>query len=581
MAMKFDAAWDDNPVNVTTEVNLIWSIANRLRGTYLPDKYKDVIIPMTIIRRFECALKKTKQVVVEYADKNPTAPEQKLCSLAKFKFYNKSPLDLKALLGDADNIAGNFREYVQGFSSRVQEILADLEFDTQITKMEKGNCLYTVVQAFSEVDLDPATIDSIKMGYIFEDLIRRFSENAEAGDHYTGRDIIKLMVALALHGREDILKPGKVVTVGDQASGTGGILSTTNNFLKHLNPDIEVALYGQEINPESYAICLAEMMIKGQEADNIRMQDTMKADCFPETKMDFMIENPPFGTPWGGKEAKVGVEKAVKEEHLKGAAGRFGAGLPGSGDMQLLFVQSAVNKLADNGRAVIVENGSPLFTGGTSSGESQIRRWLLEEDLLEAIIALPTDLFYNTGIATYLWVISKKKEAKRRGKVQLIDATGLYEPLRKSLGMKRNEITPKMRAKAYELYAKFEETELSQIHDAKDFMYQEWTVMRPSYDEKGKIVKDKKGKIVWDKASKDKEIVPLTMTADEYMAKEVLPHIPDAHYELDAKKETIGAEISFTRYFYKYEQPRESAAVLDEVISLQREIAADFKELAK
>ena len=690
MKMGFDAAWDDNPVNVTAEVNMIWSIANRLRGPYQHEKFKDVIIPMTIIRRFECALEPYKKAVVDYAAKHVEAPEQKLFQLSHYKFYNRSPLSLKELCNDADNLAGNFREYIAGFSSRVQEILSSLEFNTQITKMDKGNCLLSVVKAFSEVDLNPKTIDTMKMGYIFEDLIRRFSENAEAGDHYTGRDIIKLMVAIALHGQDDVREPGKVITVCDQASGTGGMLSTAYNFIRHLNPEAEVALYGQEINPESYAMCLAEMMIKGQNADNIRLQDTMKKDCFPKQKMRFVIENPPFGTPWGGKDAKDGVEEAVKEEFQKGKdRSRWGAGLPGSGDMQMLFVQSAFNKLDDNGRMVIVENGSPLFTGGVSSGESQIRRWLLEDDRLEAIIALPTDMFYNTGIASYLWVISKEKEKKRRGKVQLIDATTFCEPLRKSLGMKRNEITPQKRKAVYELYANFKENEFCQIHDCEEFMYREWTVMQPlqrryavteesirrmlaagclssiydeakvaeleaaeelsakdkkklqqyrdnlalyteikecltaqvgsgnaclepgpflicleklfaewdikldkkliakiadglsEMDKRAVIQKDKKGNVIYDKETKDTENVPLTEDVEDYMKREVLPHVPDAHWSCEDSEEKpkVGAEFPFTRFFYKYEKPRESAAVLKEVVALQKEIAAGFAAL--
>ena len=424
---------DDIPIDVSTEVNFIWSIANKLRGPYQSDKYKDVIIPMTIIRRFECALEKTKDAVVEQFKKLPTYPAKAMYKISGYQFYNTSEFTLAELVNDSDHLAENFKSYINGFSANIQDIIKNLEFDKQIGKMDKHNRLLSVVKAFSELDLSPETIDNMKMGYIFEELIRKFSENAEAGDHYTGRDIIKTMVSVILaEGCDDIFDDGKIITILDQAAGTGGMLSTASNYIHKFNSTADVRLFSQEVNPESYAMCLAEMLILGQNADNIRLQDTMKADCFPDTKMRFVIENPPFGTPWGGKDAPEGDEEAVKEEVLKGDKGRFPAGTPASGDMQLLFIQSAINKLDNKyGRACIIENGSPLFSGGTSSGESQIRRWLLENDYLEAIIQLNTDMFYNTGIPTYIWVISKSKRVERKGKIQLIDASHLCHKLRK------------------------------------------------------------------------------------------------------------------------------------------------------
>lgn len=683
-----DIVFDDSPVDVSTEVNFIWSIANTLRGPYQSDKYKDVIIPMVIVRRFECALAKTKAKVVAQFKKNPNYPYKAMCKISEFQFYNTSEYTLSELLNDSENIAANFKSYLNAFSPNVQEIImsnsSGLDFEKQIDKMDKHNRLYGVIKKFSELDLDPKTIDNVKMGYIFEDLIRRFSENAEAGDHYTGRDIIKTMVNILLaEGCDDIFEDGKVITVCDQACGTGGMLSTTENFVKRFNPTADIRLFGQEVNPESYAICLAEMLIKGQNAENIRLQDTMKADCFTNTKMRFMVENPPFGQPWGGKDAAEGVEEAVYKEKSK-ANSRWGAGyLPATGDMQLLFIQSAVDKMDDLcGRAAIIENGSPLFTGGTASGESQIRRWLLENDLLEAIIALPTDLFYNTGIATYIWVLSKSKSKKRRGKVQLIDASGIYHKLRKSLGNKRNEITPEDRKRITELYANFEENELCQIYDNEEFMYREYVVKQPlqrSYaidderienlvvsgalntvydeakvnelenseeelsakeektleklkagkplydsimetlkantgkkkymepvsfmarlsellpdvdkklldriadglsamDKDAEIQKDKKGNVLWDNDSKDTEIVKYTESIEDYMAREVLPHIPDAKafFEEDssAKKPIVktGAEIPFTRYFYKYQQPKASKDLAKEFVELDKSV---------
>lgn len=680
-----DAMWDDTPIDVTTEVNFIWSIANKLRGPYQSDKYKDVIIPMTIIRRFECALASTKKEVVEKYKANPAYPAKAMYRVSGYQFYNTSDFDLAELINDADHLAANFRNYIQSFSANIQDIIKSLDFDKQINKMDKNNRLLAVVKAFSEIDLDPRTIDNVKMGYIFEELIRKFSENAEAGDHYTGRDIIKTMVNILLaEGCDDIFDDGKVITILDQACGTGGMLSTSYNFIRRYNQTADVRLFGQEINPESYAICLAEMLIKGQNAENIRMQDTMKADCFKDTKMRFVIENPPFGTAWGGKDAGEGVELAVQEEAKKGFDGRFGAGLPSSGDMQLLFIQSAVDKMDDNfGRAAIIENGSPLFSGGTSSGESQIRRWLLESDLIEAIIALPTDLFYNTGIATYIWVLSKNKREERKGKIQLIDATGIYHKLRKALGNKKNEITPEDRKEITNLYANFTENELCKIYKNEEFIYREYVVMQPlqrSYaiteeriekmlsggalgnlydeakvlelenmeelsgkdlkklenyqnnkpvydsivealkqavseevylsltafmpalikvladstadkklidkiadglsvmDKSAEIQKDKKGNILYDKETKDTEIVKYEEDIDTYMAREVLPHIPDAvaffEEKADAKNPVIktGAEIPFTRYFYKYQQPTPSEELEQKFLILEKSV---------
>ena len=687
MAQNIDPMWDDKPIDVSSEVNFIWSIANKLRGPYQSDKYKDVIIPMTILRRFECALAPTKKAVVEQFEKNPNYPELALKRMAGYQFYNTSRFDLAELCNDSEHLVANLTAYIEGFSSNVQGIIRNLEFDRQIEKMDKHNRLYSVVKAFSELNLDPKTIDGMKMGYIFEELIRKFSENAEAGDHYTGRDIIKTMVSVLLsEGSEDVLQPGREITILDQACGTGGMLSTSYNFIKRFNPEANIRLFGHEIVPESYAMCLAEMLIKGQDISNIRLQDTMKKDAFPDTKMRFVIENPPFGQAWGGKDAGEGVEEAVNDEYAKGFNGRWGAGLPGSGDMQMLFLQSAIDKLnPKNGRAAIIEDGSPLFVGGTASGESQIRRWMLENDYIEAIIALPTDLFYNTGIATYIWVLSMNKRAQRKGKIQLIDATSLCHKLRKPLGNKKNEIGPEERKAITDLYLNFEENDLCKIYPNTEFIYREYTVMQPlqrSYaisderieqlllsgslgslydaakiaeidekedptekelkkveeyrkneplynriltalkeaksnkvylslasfepvlekvleglvahkdklfgnivaglsvmDKNAEIHRDKKGGIIYDKETKDIEIVRFDEDIETYMKREVLPHIPDAkaffEEDLSKKKPVIktGAEIPFTRYFYKYQKPTASETLERQFKDLETSIA--------
>lgn len=481
--MVYKVMYDDASINATKEISLVLSIANTLRGTYQSDKYKDVIIPMIIIRRIECALESTKDKVVAAYEKNPDTAVAILNNLSGFSFYNTSRYSLHELLNDPSNIAVNFKSYIDAFSPNIQDIISSLEFKTEIDKMDKNNRLYGVVKKFSELNLDPKTIDGIKMGYMFEDIIRQFSENAEAGDHYTPREVIRLLVNIVLsEGCDDLLTKKKVVTVLDMACGTGGMLSTTSDFLKRLNPSVNVELFGQEINPESYAICLADMLIKGQSAENIKSQDTMKSDSFPNQKMRIVIANPPFGTSWGGKDAAEKVEKAVRSENEKGFDGRFGAGLPTTADMQLLFMQHAISKLDDkNGRAAIICNGSPLFSGGTMSGESQIRRYMLENDFIEAIIALPTDLFYNTNISIYAFILSKNKRPERRGKVQLINASSeeFYEKLLKSMGKKRKEISHDGMKRVTQIYADFEENEFCKIFPNEEFMYKEYAVYQP------------------------------------------------------------------------------------------------------
>lgn len=686
-----DTMWDDNPIDVTQEANFIWSIANKLRGSYMPDKYGDVVIPMTILRRLECALESTKDKVVKAYKENPSFPAKALYRISGFQFYNTSEYTLKELCNDPNHIAANFKNYINGFSSNVQDIFTELEMNKHIDKMDKDGCLYTVVEAFSDLDLSIKTYDSIKMGYIFEHLIGKFYQNVDAGQFYTGRDIIKMLVEILMaEGCDDIFDNRKVITVCDQACGTGGMLSTAYNYIKHYNPTADVKLFGQEFMGQSYAVGLAEMLIKGQDAENFKHVDTFKTDCFKDVKMRFVIENPPFGTPWSGKDAKEGQEKAVRDEALKGENGRWGHGLPSGGDSQLIFMQSAIDKMDDKlGRAAIIENGSPLFTGGTASGESQIRRWMIESDLIEAIIALPTDLFYNTGIQTYVWILSKNKRPERKGKIQLINAANIYHKLRKAAGNKKNEIKPEDRKKIAHLYADFVENKYCKIYKNEEFLYKEYTVMQPlqrSYaiteerieqmlakgslssiydegkvfefenklealndkekkkledfyknkptydkiletlranlndkiyyklsefepiilnmlknfdnkiinkvidglsemDKKAEIHKDKKGNIIYDKESKDTEIVKFEEDINTYMAREVLPHVPDAKAFFEGKSETatwdedngertikIGAEIPFTRYFYEYKEPTPSEELLAKFQELEKQV---------
>lgn len=674
-------------IQATNQASFIWNIANKLRGAYMPDKYGDVIIPMTIVRRFECSLADTKKEVLENYEKNNNLPPQFLYKVSGYQFYNTSRYTLAELCNDPNNIAANFKEYISGFSQNVRDILSGLELGKQIEKMDKEGCLYSVVKDFSELDLSLKTYDSVQMGYIFENLIGRFFENVDAGQFYTGRDIIKMLVEVLMsEGCEDLRDPQKVITVCDQACGTGGMLSTAYDSIKAMNPTANVRLFGQEYNSVSWSIGLAEMLIKGQNSENFRHADTFKEDCFPNQKMRLVIENPPFGTPWAGKDAKQGQEDAVRAEYYKGIDGRWGAGLPSGGDSQLLFMQSAIDKMDDRlGRAAIIENGSPLFTGGTLSGESQIRRSMLQRDLIEAIIALPTDLFYNTSIQTYVWILSKNKRQERKGKIQLIDASQIFHKLRKPLGMKKNEFKGVDIDKIVKLYKDFEnaDPELSKIYKNTEFIYREYTIMQPlqrSYsitatrienmlssgvlnalydetkvyelentdklsskdqkkldnfhanketyeaiiealnnaksdkkynspedfepvleevladikldkkiiakimdglsemDKSAKIQAKRNGEIEYDKSTKDSEIVKFDENVEDYMAREVLPHIPDAKY-FDEDK--IGAEIPFTRYFYKYQESKSSEELEKEFLELEKSVSDRIAKLFK
>lgn len=493
---------DDQTIDASKEIAMVLSIANTLRGPYRAERYKDVIIPMIILRRLECALnvkdkngKTSREKVLAKIKKNPKAPDQILVKESGYPFYNRCEFTLENLLTEAPAIVENLTFYIDSFSSNVQAIFEELKFKEEIKTLDKHNRLLGVVKKFSELDLNPETVDNVKMGYMFEDIIRRYSENAEAGDHYTPREVIRLLTSILLaEGCNDIFLEGKEITVLDMACGSGGMLSSCHDFIMRMNPDAKVRLFGQENNPESHAICLADMLIKNQAAENIRFADTMKTDCFEKTDMRFVIANPPFGQPWGGKDAGDGVEKAVREEHKKKKGSRFPAGLPATGDMQLLFMQHAVSKLQDGiGRAAIICNGSPLFTGNTTSGESQVRRWLLENDYVEAIIGLPSHLFYNTDIAIYAFIISKNKRDERKNKIQLIDATDIWTPLKRSLGKKRRELVRDQMKLITEVYSDFEEGKRyvwsekrkhdclieSRIFDKEEFLYREWAVYQP------------------------------------------------------------------------------------------------------
>lgn len=572
--------------NTNEKVNLVKSIANKTRGPYTPEKYGNVIIPMAIIRRFDCILaKKNKEIaqIVKATSKIKGMTPEKVEEMVKLKcgvpFYNAKCVTFEDLVGDSDNLDANFLEFISAYSPSVQKILKDLKFREEVEFMIKKHILFEVVKAFSEVDFHPDTTSPIAMGYIFEEIIRTYKANAEAGDHYTPREVIKLCVELMMSDNTDtLLKGGRILRVYDGCCGTGGMLTTLKSVLTGdkekgegfgLSPD-NIKLYGQEINPEAYAICCAEMLMLGENPTNIREGNTLTEDKFSGEKFDLLITNPPFGVEWK-------TDKPIVEKELTQPNNRFVAGTPRVSDGQLLFLQNLISKAEEDARIAIILNGSPLFSGDAGSGESEIRRYVLENHLLEAIVALPDQMFYNTGIYTYVWLLSKKPSAKRNHKVQLIDATSYYVPQTpKSLGNKRKFIDDTSIGKIVDAYKTFEETAISKLFDAADFGYTKVTIECPLYNEKGeKIVK--RGVVQVDTARRDTETIPLKTDIDKYIKDEVLPYVPDAF--ADRSKDKIGYEIPFTRYFYKYTPPRKSDEILAEIAENEASVQETLRKV--
>lgn len=473
-------------MNFQDKVNFLWTIAEILRGPYKPEDYGKVILPMAVLRRFDNVLEDTKEEVLESYQQFKHLPEEArdeiLNRKSKQRFNNTSNYDFQKLLNDSDNIAENFRDYINGFSKTAREIIEYFDFDKQIEKMDRNDLLYLTVKRFAEVDLHPDTVSNLEMGYIFEELIRRYSEHAEAGDHYTPREVVRLMVGLMFNEDDEILtKPGITQTLYDGCAGTGGMGSIAQEYLHEMNETAELEFFAQEFNEESFAMCKADTLIKGENAQNIRFGNTLTRDAFPTQKFDYLISNPPYGVEWKP------AEKVVREEHEDlGMDGRFGAGLPRIGDGQLLFLQHLVSKMKpvseDNpqgSRMAIIMNGSPLFTGDAGSGESEIRRYVIENDLVEGIVAMPKDLFYNTGISTYVWILTNNKSKWRKGKIQLVNAVDYYEKMRKSLGEKRNQISQMHIEEIIRIYGEFKEQDNVKIFDNEDFGYQKIVVERP------------------------------------------------------------------------------------------------------
>ncbi|MGF6610455.1 type I restriction enzyme M protein [Paraburkholderia sp. WSM4175] len=605
--------------------SFIWSVADLLRGDYKQSEYGRVILPFTVLRRLDCVLEPTKAAVLaefEAKTKAGLNPDPFVTRKAGQSFYNTSPLDLVKLLGDQDHIRQNLYAYIQAFSPAARDIFERFDFYTQVERLAKANLLYLVTEKFANIDLHPSAVDNAQMGLVFEELIRKFAEisNETAGEHFTPREVIRLMVNLLFIEDDDVLTPGNAVvrTIYDPTAGTGGMLSVAGEYLLEHNPDARLTMFGQELNDESYAICKADMLIKGQDVGNVVVGNTLSDDGHGGRKFDYMLSNPPFGVEWKK------VEKAVRQEHeQKGFDGRFGPGLPRVSDGSMLFLLHLLSKMrpAQEGgsRFGIVLNGSPLFTGGAGSGESEIRRCVLENDLVEAIIGLPTDMFYNTGITTYVWILSNKKPQHRRGHVQLIDASSFWLKMRKSLGSKRKEMSDEQIATVTRLFGDFIEAELATVLDGdgkelsrwvlpagvrapevptggnvksvpisrifrnEDFGYTTITVERPLLDENDELVlglKGKqKGKPQVDSALRDTENVPLSDDIHAYFKREVLPHAPDAW--IDEEKSKVGYEIPFNRHFYVFEPPRDLHTIDEELKAVSANIMKMLEELAE
>lgn len=571
--------------DVTSKVNLVKSIANKTRGPYTPEKYGSVIIPMAIIRRFDCilagknaAIEKLLEAASKVKGMTPDKLEEMVKRQCGVPFYNAKCVSLEQLVGDSDNLNSNFLEFIAAYSPSVQKILQDLKFREEVEFMIKKGILFEVVKAFSEVDFHPDTTSPMAMGYIFEEIIRTYKANAEAGDHYTPREVIELCIELMLSENvESLKKDGKIIRIYDSCCGTGGMLTTAKRMLTDpeegfdIRPE-NIRLYGQDVNPEAYAVCCAEMLMLGENPSNIREGNTLTEDRFPGEKFDLLITNPPFGVEWK-------TEKSAVEKELRQPNNRFVAGTPRVSDGQLLFLQNLLAKAEDDARIAIILNGSPLFSGDAGSGESEIRRYVLENHLLEAIIALPDQMFYNTGIYTYIWILSKTPNPRRDQKIHLIDATALYVPQTpKSLGNKRKFIDEANRKAIVAEYTAFVSSERSRIFDAADFGYTKVTVECPLYDEAGKKV-IKRGVVQVDPKRRDTETIPLKQDVEEYIKTEVLPYVPDAFP--DRSKDKIGYEIPFTRYFYKYTPPRKSSEILKEIIANEEELQQTLKEVLK
>lgn len=550
--------------------SFIWNVCDDvLRGLFKQHEYGDVILPFVVLRRLDCVLESQKDKMVdlyEEYNKKVDDPSPIIKNKIKKDFFNHSKYDLVRLKSDPKNIHRNFQNYINGYSKNIYEIIENFQFEKPVEKLHKNNKLYLLIDKFTEIDLHPNVVDNHIMGNIFEELLRKFSEmsNETSGEHYTPRDVVKLLVSLVFsENKEDLKGEGKIRSILDPCCGTGGMLTIGKQWvLENINPKLEVKLYGQETISQTYSICKSDMLISGENPDNIKLGSSLSEDGFQGEKFDYMITNPPFGVSWKSEEEFILNESNNPQ-------GRFSVGTPRVSDGSLLFLQHLISKMESKGSRIgIVFNGSPLFTGDSGSGESEIRKWIIENDWLECIVQLPDSLFFNTGITTYIWIVNNKKKTKRKGRVQLIDGSNLFKPMKKSLGSKRKEVSDEQRDLILKTYSDFKETEISKIYPNNFFGYTKITIEQPSKNE-GKIVKDKSGNLKPDSSLRDSERVPLSEDIKEYYEREVKPHLPESWIDWDKNK--VGYEINFTKYFYKYKPLRSSEEIISDLMKLEKE----------
>jgi type I restriction enzyme M protein len=550
--------------------SFIWNVCDDvLRGLFKQHEYGDVIIPFLVLRRLDCVLEGKKDDVIkvhqEYKDKFDDTSKI-INSKLNLKFSNYSRYDLNRLKDEPNKLSENFYDYLSSFSTNVQDIIQNFGIQKHIDKLDSNDKLYILIEKFTDIDLHPNVVDNHLMGNIFEELLRKFSEmsNETSGEHYTPRDIVRLLVSLVFSPDKDKLsQPNKIVSVYDPCCGTGGMLSIGKNWVhENINPNVDINLFGQELNPQTYSICKSDFLITDEEPDNIKLGSTLTKDQHTSRGFDYMITNPPFGVSWKSEEKQV-----INESKEMG--GRFSVGTPRVSDGSLLFLQHLISKMETQGSRIgIVFNGSPLFTGDSGSGESEIRKWIIENDWLECVVQLPDSLFFNTGITTYVWILSNNKKSNRIGKIQLIDGSNLFKPMKKSLGSKRKEVSDEQRELILKTYSDFKETEISKIFENEFFGYRKVTIEQP-LKEDGKIVKDKKGVVKTDGSLRDNERIPLSFDVNEYFEREVKQHLPESW--MDRDKDTIGYEINFTKYFYQYKPLRSLEDLTKELLDLEKE----------
>ena len=557
--------------------SFIWNVCDDvLRGLFKQHEYGDVILPFLVLRRLDCVIEPKKDEIIELYNelKDEVDPTPIIKKQTGLKFFNHSNYDLQRLKGDPNGLKVNFPNYISGFSQNVFEILENFQLEKPVEKLLKNNKLYLLIDKFTEIDLHPNKVDNHTMGQVFEELLRKFSEmsNETSGEHYTPRDVVKLLVSMVFSESEEHLKgDGIIRSIFDPCCGTGGMLTIGKDWIEeNIDNKVRLNLQGQELNPHTYSICKSDMLISGEDPDNIKLGSSLSEDHFEGKKFDYMITNPPFGVSWKS-------EKEFVDEESKNPYGRFKVGTPRSSDGSLLFLQHLISKMKDEGSRIgIVFNGSPLFTGDGGSGESNIRKWIIENDMLECVVSLPDQIFFNTGISTYIWIVTNKKKSQRIGKVQLIDGSTFYKPMKKSLGSKRKEISSEQTESLIQTYHKFEENEFSKIFDNEFFGFTKVTVEQPLI-ENGKEVTKKDGKLKPDTKLRDSERIPLTENVEEFFKREVKPHLPNSW--MDREKDKVGYEINFTKYFYQYKPLRSLEDITSDLLELEKESKGIFKEI--